>query len=100
MARRGGRHLEIGSISPSDTMTLSPSSIVHGRTTIIGVGIYDPWIIPKVLEFVVRTKDRYPYHEIVSNRYPLEQIDRAFQESEWLDKKISQTAVTRAIIAP
>ena len=100
MARRGGRHLEIGAISSSDTVTISPSSLVHGRTTIMGVGIYDPWIIPKTLDFIVRTKDRYPYHEILSNRYPLEEIDRAFRESEWRGGKSDQTAVTRALITP
>ena len=100
MVRKGGRHLEIGSISPADTVSISPSSLVSGRVTVIGVGIYDPWIIPKVMEFIVRTKDRYPYHEIVSNRYPLDEIDRAFQESEWRRDSGSQTAVARALIAP
>ena len=52
------------------------------------------------MEFIVRTKDRYPYHEIVSNRYPLDEIDRAFQESEWRRDSGSQTAVARPLIAP
>ncbi len=100
MVRKEGRHLEIGAINSADTVPISPSSLVSGRVTVIGVGIYDPWTIPRVMDFIVRTKDRYPYHEIVSNRYALDEIDRAFQESEWRRDSGAQTAVARALIAP
>ncbi|MCH8192073.1 MAG: zinc-binding dehydrogenase [Chloroflexi bacterium] len=100
MLRSGGRHLEIGSISQVDTVSIAPAMIVSRRITVIGVGVYDPWIIPKVLDFMVRTKDRYPYHEIVSNSYPLAEISRAFREAEWKSESGEQSAVTRALLVP
>ncbi len=100
MVRSGGRHLEIGSISQVDKIELAPAHIVYRRINVIGVGVYDPWIIPKVLDFLVRTKDRYPFHEIVSNRYPLAEISRAFRESEWRRGGQAQSAVTRAVLVP
>ncbi len=100
MVRPAGRYVEIGAISQKETVSLSPAQLVYNRVNILGIGLYDPWTIPKVLEFIARTRDRYPYHEIVSNRYALEEIDRAFQESEWRRDSGAQTAVTRALIAP
>jgi threonine dehydrogenase-like Zn-dependent dehydrogenase len=100
MVRSGGRHLEIGSISQVDKVELAPAHIVYRRITIIGVGVYDPWIIPKVLDFMSRTKDRYPFHEIVSNRYPLAEVSKAFRESEWRRGGTTQSPVTRATLVP
>ena len=64
----------------------------------MGIGLYDPWIIPKVLDFMVRTKDRYPYHEIVSNQFPLTEINQAFKASEWKSESGAQSPVTRSIL--
>ena len=98
MVRPAGRHLEIGAISQVDTVPIAPAAIVFGRVTIIGIGLYDPWIIPKVLDFMVRTKDRYPYHEIVSNQFPLTEINQAFKASEWKSESGEQSPVTRSIL--
>jgi threonine dehydrogenase-like Zn-dependent dehydrogenase len=100
MVRPAGRYIEIGSISLKDSVPFTPAQIVYGQTHIMGVGLYDPWTIPKVLDFLVRAKNRYPFHEVVSNRYPLSELDRAFRESEWRQEAGSQIAVTRALIAP
>jgi len=31
----------------------------------------------------MRTKDTYPFHRLVSHRYPLEEINRPFEEADW-----------------
>ena len=51
------------------------------------------------LDFLVRTKDKYPLTKIMSHRFPLEQIGEAFEQSEWLGKN-EGTAITRALLAP
>jgi len=53
--------------------------------------------LPVALDFLRRTRDKYPVHKVVSHKFPLEQINEAFQEAEWANK---QTAVTRACIVP
>src|SRR5207249_5473402 len=53
-----------------------------------------PWIIPRALDFLVRTKARWPWDRIVSHKYPLEKINEAFAASEWHNKET--TSITRA----
>ncbi len=54
-------------------------------------------MLPRALDFLVRTKDKYPFRRLVSHRYPLEEINRAFEEADWAN---SQGHVTRAAIVP
>ncbi len=93
MVGSGGRYLEIGNISPGMTTTIDPSSIVRGSKTIHGVVFYGRDTLKKSLDFLSRTKDRYPFERLLSRSYPLEEINRAFEEQ---DKKL----VSRAAIIP
>src|SRR6266849_3994314 len=47
MLRAGGTYLEIGNISNGQTVPLDPSALVWGNKRIVGVVMYDPWVIPK-----------------------------------------------------
>ena len=98
MVRDGGTYLEIGNISFGRTATLDPSQLVWGSKKIQGVVMYDPWVIPEALEFLVRTKDKYPHEDVVSHKFKLDQINKAFQNSEWL-REGDATKVNRAAIA-
>jgi hypothetical protein len=49
----------------------------------VGVIPYDPWVIPRALDFLVRNRNRFPFEKLVSHKYPLTEIDRAFADSEW-----------------
>ncbi len=93
MLGSGGRYLEIGNISPGITTTIDPSSIVRGSKTIYGVVFYGRDTLKKSLDFLSRTKDRYPFERLLSRSYPLEEINRAFEEQ---DNKL----VARAAIIP
>ncbi len=99
MLRNGGTYLEVGTISTGVTATIEPSRMVFTSKKLIGIYHYDPWTIPTALEFLQRTQHKYPFQRIVSHRFPLEQIDRAFAEAEWLNRSGSHTEVTRAVIA-
>lgn len=99
MLRYGGTYVEVGNISPGTKAAIEPSRLVFGSKRIVGVYHYDPWVIPAALDFLVRNRDTYPFDQIVSHRYPLDQIDRAFAEAEWRDRG-DPTAVTRAVITP
>jgi len=100
MVRGGGTYLEIGNISFGNTTEFDPSSLVWGSKRIVGVVMYDPWVIPQALNFLVRTKDKYPHEEVVSHdKYPLTEINRAFEEAEWQNDGAG-TKVRRAVIVP
>jgi threonine dehydrogenase-like Zn-dependent dehydrogenase len=97
MLRDGGTYLEIGNISFGQTTTIDPSQLVWGSKRIQGVIMYDPWVIPEALDFLVRTRGKYPHGDVVSHKFTLDQIDEAFQSSEWM-REGDQTKVNRGVI--
>ena len=64
----------------------------------MGVIQYEPWVIPQALDFLVRTKDKYPFDKVVSHKYKLEEINDAFQQAEWHAREGAPTKITRAMI--
>ena len=96
--RSGGTYLEIGTISRGAKIELEPAQLVWGAKRIVGVIQYDPWVIPRALEFLVRNRGRWPFEKLVSHKYPLAEIDRAFADSEW--KTRDTTTIARAALVP
>ncbi|MFZ0889064.1 MAG: zinc-binding dehydrogenase [Candidatus Binataceae bacterium] len=97
MVRMGGTYLEIGNISMGRSVPIDPSALVWGNKKIVGVLMYDPWVIPKALDFLERTRDRYPIGKVLSHKFPLAKINDAFSQAEWLDRQ-TDVAITRAAI--
>ena len=98
MLRSGGTYLEVGTISRGAKVELEPSLLVWGSKKIVGVIQYDPWVIPRALDFLVRNRARWPFDKLISHTYPLEKINQAFADSEWHAKET--TTITRAAIVP
>ena len=98
MLRYGGTYLEIGTISRGAKVEIEPSLLVWGSKRIVGVVQYDPWVLPQALDFLVRTRGRYPFDRLVSHKFPLEKIDEAFRASEWHNRE--STSILRAALTP
>ncbi len=96
LLRVGGRYLMMGNIVPHATAEIVPHDVVRQPKTLLGVLAYDAWVIPRALDWLVRARQRYPFDRLLAGRYPLEQIDRAFQEADWAARA---GRVPRAIIA-
>ena len=99
MVRRGGVYLEVGNIFPESNVTLDMSKILWGHTRIVPVTHYDPYILPVTIDFLARSKDRYPLTKVMSHSFPLEQIGEAFEQAEWSGKG-TESAITRAFVTP
>jgi threonine dehydrogenase-like Zn-dependent dehydrogenase len=100
MVRNGGTYLEIGNISFGNSVPIDPSALVWGSKRIVGVVMYDPWVIPEALDYLVRTRTKYPHEEVVSHdKYQLDDINKAFGEAEWQGEG-GGTKVRRAVIVP
>lgn len=93
--RPGGRYLWVGNIMPGHKAEIVPHDVVRLSRTIVGVVTYDAWVLPRALDFLVRTGGRYPFERLISHRYPLEEINRAFEEADWMARR---GGVTRAAI--
>jgi len=93
MLGNGGRYLEIGNISLGMTYEADPALLVMGSKSIVGVIFYGPDTLKKALDFLSRTKGKYPFDKILARSYPLEEINKAFKEQ---DKGL----VSRSAIVP
>jgi threonine dehydrogenase-like Zn-dependent dehydrogenase len=94
----GGTYLEIGTISRGAKVEFEPAQLVWGAKKIVGVIMYDPWVIPRALDFLVRNRGRFPFEKLISNKYPLERINEAFAASEWQGRDAG--SITRAALVP
>jgi len=97
MTRVGGRYLWMGNIVPGVAAEIVPHDAVRQPKTIRGVLAYDRWVIPRALDWVSRTRGKYPFAKLVGARFPLEQINDAFEQAEWVAGKGS---VARTVIVP
>ncbi len=93
MVARGGQCLEIGNISPGLTFTFDPSSIVLQNKTILGILYYEAEHLKQALDFVARTRQKYPFERVLSHTFPLDRINEAFAAAD-------RGEVTRASVAP
>jgi threonine dehydrogenase-like Zn-dependent dehydrogenase len=99
MLRKGGTFVEIGNIGANSNVTIDLSKLLWGSTRIIPSVNYDPVYLPIALDFLVRTKDKYPLTKSVSHKFPLEDVSKAFEQAEWAGKS-KETAITRAMLIP
>jgi threonine dehydrogenase-like Zn-dependent dehydrogenase len=100
MLRYGGTYLEIGCISRGRTVEFDPSALVWGSKRIVGVVMYDPWVILRALDFLQRCRTRYPFERLVSHTFPLTDINEAFRQAEWYSQEAASSRITRAALAP
>ncbi len=78
LLRQGGRYLWIGNITPGLPSALDPGTVVRAAQTVRGVIVYEPWVLPRALDFLVRRRDAYPFRKIISDAWPFGEINRAF----------------------
>jgi len=77
VARVGGRYALIGNINLDMEGLIDPGNAVRFSKAITGISVYEQWVIPRALEFLVRHKSKYPFDKIISHTFPLEEINKA-----------------------
>ena len=82
MLGTGGRYMEVGNVSPGLTYEADPAVLVWDSKSIIGVKWYETETLKKALEFLVRTKGKYPFDKVISHKFPLEKVNEAFAEQD------------------
>ena len=98
MLRQGGTYVEIGCIWPSEAR-IDPSRLVWGNRRLIAMTHYDPWVLPRALDFLVRTRSTFPFDRVLSHKFDLGDINEAFATAEWSNRD-DPTKVVRATLAP
>ena len=82
MVRVNGKYIDIGNIG-GGSIEFPTVKVISNQTQWFGTVHYDPWIIEEALQFLVRVQDRIPVADVVSHKFPLEQINEAFEFAEW-----------------
>lgn len=100
MVQSGGTYLDLGVISAGFKVEISPSKLLRNNTRYVGITMYHPITLPRALQFLLRARHRYPFHKMVSHKFPLENIHEAFTQAEWFGREPNTAAVTRGVIVP
>jgi threonine dehydrogenase-like Zn-dependent dehydrogenase len=98
MVRFNGTFVDIGNIVPQ-TITLPATKVITQQIRWKGLMHYNPWIMPSALDFLVRTREKYPLSKVVSHSFPLSEVNQAFEMAEWQGKNTG-SAATRVILKP
>lgn len=95
MLTPGGTYLLVGMISGKIAFKgeIDGAEFSFQGKKLWGCATYKPWVIPKVLDFMVRTKAKYPFDKLISHKFKLEDIEKALNLG-------AEGKVIRAAIAP
>lgn len=96
MLSNGGTFVEIGDIVRGREVSIDPSKLLAGKN-ILGSLMYRPSLLPTLLDYLVRNRYKLPFHTIISHKFPLAEVNAAFEKAEWNQR---QTEITRAVLVP
>jgi len=80
--RLGGCVLLAGSVFPSGKLSISPELIVRHMLTVRGLHNYLPNDLDQGLRFLERTHDRFPFGQLVTKSFSLENAQQAFEHAD------------------
>ncbi|MFO0974279.1 MAG: zinc-binding dehydrogenase [Phycisphaerae bacterium] len=82
LCRDGGRYLVLGQYCDAGPTMLNPHLITRKELSIYGSYGSEPphWVA--ALEFLRTRRDRYPFHEVITHRFRLDQVNEALAAVE------------------
>lgn len=89
----GGTYILIGSIGFGQTCDFDPAVVVRKLITIKGVNRYHPKYLAEALDFLERTRERYPFNKLLDKSFSLDEVKEAIESS-------ARREVARATIVP
>ncbi len=93
LLRDGGRYLALGQYCDAGPTQLNPHLITHRELEIHGCYGSEPRHWVKALSFLQARRDRYPFHELITHRFNLEQVNEALDE-------VAHWRTGKAVICP
>lgn len=77
LTRRGGKLIELGHFTNVGEIAINPHLVTFREIEIMGIWAYPPAVLGTAIKVMERSMDKYPYHELVTNRYPVEKAEQA-----------------------
>ncbi len=81
MLAPAGRYLSVGTVHTGTSFELDPAHLTLLNRSIHGLVYYEPWALREAVAFLARTRHRFPWDRLGAARYPLSEIDRAFEDA-------------------
>lgn len=75
----GGKLVLAGSVTPGPPLTVDPETVVRQWLTLTGVHNYEPRHLHRAVEFLDRTREYYPWAELVTSPVSLQHIASALR---------------------
>ena len=93
MVRDGGRYVEIGNVTPGNTVPLDVGSLTRREVSILPFLRYRPGALHEALKFLSRNVDRLSLDALIDARYPLHEVQTALEDS-------AARKINRAVLVP
>jgi putative phosphonate catabolism associated alcohol dehydrogenase len=91
MLRKGGRYSWQGNVFPNATFPCDAYDIITRWITIRGFHNYDALQLAEAVAFIERTKDKYPFRDLVGCKLPLADLARGLKIAE--ERKAVRAAI-------
>ena len=79
LARDGGRYMVLGQYCDAGPVALNPHLITKKELEVYGSYGSEPQHWAKALEFLRTRRERFPFHELITHRYRLDQVNEALE---------------------
>ena len=88
LCRDGGRYLVLGHYGNAGTVEFNPHVITRKQLTVAGSWGFEPRHTKAALEFLSRTREQFPFEELISKPFPLDRAFEALQATaSWVTAK-------------
>ena len=91
MLRTGGRYLLAGTVFPEANLTLDGCRLTTKILTVKGIHNYAARHLSEGLDFLVQTREKYPFKKLIAQTFRLDRVGDAFAASA--EKKAVRVAV-------
>lgn len=88
LCRDGGKYLVLGHYCDAGTVAFNPHVITRKQLSVFGSWSSEPRHLQSAIEFLRRHQREFPFHEMVSHRFTIEQADEALRTTaKWQSAK-------------
>ena len=88
MCRDGGKYLVLGHYCDAGPFSFNPHLVTRKQLQVFGSWSSEPRHLKAALGFLKDNQERFPFHEMVTHRFPLDQANEALQTTaSWQSAK-------------
>ncbi|TEB04448.1 5-exo-hydroxycamphor dehydrogenase [Pelotomaculum schinkii] len=81
LTRRGGKLIELGHYTDVGTIPINPQVISFREIEIVGLWAYAAPELGTAISLIQQTMDRFPYADLITHRYHIDEADQALKEA-------------------